>query len=164
MSKGFLMFAHNNDEIDYLKLAVVNAMLIKKNCDIHDITVVTNQASYDYTVDALGIDVVNNAISNIIITEKDKRFKTANQRIYKDTNHKTTPLSFYNKDRADAYELSPYDETILIDADYLILSDALNNCWGHNNEFMMNWSYQDIMYERDDQTLRRLHPTGITMY
>ena len=41
MSKGFMMFAHNNDEIDYLKLAVVNAMLIKQNCDIHDITVVT---------------------------------------------------------------------------------------------------------------------------
>ena len=43
MSKGFMMFAHNNDEIDYPKLAVVNAMLIKQNCDIHDITVVTNR-------------------------------------------------------------------------------------------------------------------------
>ena len=161
MSKGFMMFAHNNDEIDYLKLAVVNAMLIKKNCDIHNITVVTNQASYDYTSKHI---VIEDYINNIIITEKDKAFKNANQRIYKDTNHNTKPLSFYNKDRADAYELSPYDETILIDADYLILSNALNNCWGHNNEFMMNWSYEDIMYERDDPTLRRLHPTGITMY
>ena len=161
MSKGFLMFAHNNDEIDYLKLAVVNAMLIKQNCDIHDITVVTNQASYDYTSENIKIE---DYINNIIISEKDKTFKSANQRIYKDTSHKTEILSFYNKDRADAYELSPYDETILLDADYLILSDALNNCWGHNNELMMNWSYEDIMYEREDPTLRRLHPVGITMY
>ena len=94
----------------------------------------------------------------------DKDFKLSNRRMYKDTSHTAKPLSFYNKDRADAYELSPYDETIIVDADYLILSDALNNCWGHNNEFMMNWSYEDIMYEREDPTLRKLHPTGITMY
>ena len=81
MSKGFMMFAHNNDEIDYLKLAVVNAMLIKQNCDIHDITVVTNQASYDYTSKNIKVE---DYINNIIISEKDKTFKTANQRIYKD--------------------------------------------------------------------------------
>ena len=74
MTKGFLMFAHNNDEIDYLKLAVVNAYLIKDNCDVHDITVVTNQASYDYTTKELGEEYVNNAISNTVITEKDKDF------------------------------------------------------------------------------------------
>tara|TARA_B100001939_G_scaffold343939_2_gene357470 strand:+ start:1581 stop:2471 length:891 start_codon:yes stop_codon:yes gene_type:complete len=164
MSKGFLMFAHNNNEIDYLKLAVVNALLIKQNCDIHDITVVTNQHSYDYTVEQLGKDFVHNAISNIVITEKDKDFKRANQRLYKDTSHTSKALPFYNVDRCDAYNISPYDETLLIDADYLILSNSLNSCWGHENELMMNWSYQDIMSERDDPTLKRLSPTGITMY
>jgi hypothetical protein len=164
MSKGFLMFAHNNEEIDYLKLAVTNAYLIKKNCDIHDITVVTNQHSYDYTTSLLGKDFVHNAISNIVITEKDKNFKRSNTRLYKDTSHTSKPLPFYNVDRCDAYNMSPYDETILIDADYLILSDTLNSCWEHENEFMMNWSYEDIMSERNDATLRRLSPTGITMY
>ena len=158
------MFAHNNEEIDYLKLAVVNAYLIKKNCDIHDITVVTNQHSYDYTTEKLGKDFVHDAVSNIVITEKDKNFKRSNTRLYKDTSHTSKPLPFYNVDRCDAYNISPYDETILIDADYLILSDTLNSCWGHDNEFMMNWSYEDIMTERNDDTLRRLSPTGITMY
>jgi len=32
---------------------------------------------------------------------------------------------WYNGDRYRAYELSPYDETILLDSDYLILDDAL---------------------------------------
>ena len=64
-----MMFAHNNDEIDYLKLAIVNAMLIKENCNIHDITVVTNQASYDYNVDTLGKEFIHDAVSNFIITE-----------------------------------------------------------------------------------------------
>ena len=158
------MFAHNNEEIDYLKLATINAYLIKQNCDIHDITVVTNQHSYDYTVGELGKEFVHNAISNIVITEKDKNFKRANNRLYKDTSHTSKPLPFYNVDRCDAYNISPYDETLLIDADYLILSNSLNSCWGHNNELMMNWSFQDIMSERDDPTLKRLNPTGITMY
>ena len=59
------MFAHNNDEIDYLKLATVNAYLIKENCDIHDITVVTNQASYDYTTSQIGEEFVNLSLIHI---------------------------------------------------------------------------------------------------
>ena len=158
------MFAHNNEEIDYLKLAAINAKLIKHNCGISDVTVVTNQHSYDYTSKTLGEDFLTDCISNFVFVEKDKNFKRANIRLYKDTSHTAKTLPFYNLDRCDAYDLSPYDETIVLDADYLILSDSLNSCWGHDNEFMMNWDYQDIMTERNDPTLKRLHPTGITMY
>jgi hypothetical protein len=163
-TRGIIMFAHNNEEIDYLKLATINAYYIKENLGIDNITVVTNQYSYDYNLDEMGYDFIHNAISNIIITTKDKAFKNINRRSYKDTSHKSTSLPFYNIDRCDAYDLSPYDETILIDADYLIMSDVLNQCWGHDNELMMNWNYEDIMSERNDDSLKRLSPVGITMY
>ncbi len=107
---------------------------------------------------------IKKAINNIIVVEKDKEFKLSNTRIYKDTSHTAKPLSFYNVNRCDAYDLSPYEETILLDVDYLILSDTLNQCWGHNEELMMNWRYQDIMYERKDPTLNRLNDFSITMY
>jgi len=100
----------------------------------------------------------------LIVVEKDKKFKQKNIRLYKDTSHASKYLPFYNVNRCDAYDISPYDETILLDADYLILSDTLNHCWGHNNELMMNWKFQDIMYERKDPTLDRLYDMGITMY
>jgi len=163
-TKGILIFAHNNDEIDYFKLATINSYYIKENLGIDNITVVTNQYSYDYTIKLLGKQFVDDAISNIIITEKDKAFKHANRRLYKDTSHTSKVLPFYNVDRCNAYELSPYDETILIDADYIILSNSLNQCWGHENDLMMNYKYQDIMIDRDDPTLQRLSPFGITMY
>ena len=102
--------------------------------------------------------------NNIVVVEKDKKFKASNLRLYKDTSHSAKYLPFYNVNRCDAYDISPYDETILIDADYLILSDTLNHCWDHNNELMMNWKYQDIMFERKDKTLDRLYDMGITMY
>lgn len=163
-TKGFLMFAHNNEEIDYLRLAIVNALLIQKNTGIKNITVVTDPHSLKHNEKTLGKRFIKKAINNIIVVEKDKNFKRQNLRLYKDTSHTSKYLPFYNVNRCDAYDISPYDETILIDADYLILSDTLNHCWGHNNEIMMNWKYQDIMYERKDPTLARLYDMGITMY
>lgn len=163
-SRGILMFAHNNDEIDYFRLAVVNALLIQKHLGIKDITVVTDSHSLSYAQEQMGEDFVNKAINNIVINEKDRNFKRANIRVYKDTSHTAKNLSFYNVNRCDAYDISPYDETILIDADYLILSNTLNQCWGHNEELMMNWKWQDVMFERKFDSLDRLNDLGITMY
>lgn len=158
------MFAHNNEEIDYLRLAILNAKLIQKNTGIKNITVVTDPHSLKHNEKTLGKKFIKNAINNLIVVEKDKKFKQKNIRLYKDTSHASKYLPFYNVNRCDAYDISPYDETILLDADYLILSDTLNHCWGHNNELMMNWKFQDIMYERKDPTLDRLYDMGITMY
>ena len=163
-SRGVIMFAHNNTEIDYFRLAVVNALLVQKNLGIKNVTVVTDPHSLKQGEKTLGKRLIKKAINNIIVIEKDKKFKALNQRLYKDTSHTTKYLPFYNVNRCDAYHLSPYDETLLIDVDYLILSDTLNHCWGHNNELMMNWKYQDIMYERKDPSLARLNDMGITMY
>ncbi len=163
-TRGVIMFAHNNTEIDYFRLAVVNALLVQKNLGIKNITVVTDPHSLKQGEKTLGKRLIKKAINNIIVIEKDKKFKALNQRLYKDTSHTTKYLPFYNVNRCDAYELSPYDETLLIDVDYLILSDTLNHCWEHNNELMMNWKYQDIMYERKDPSLKRLYDMGITMY
>ena len=163
-TRGVIMFAHNNTEIDYFRLAVVNALLVQKNLGIKNVTVVTDPHSLKQGEKTLGKRLIKKAINNIIIIEKDKKFKSLNQRLYKDTSHTAKYLPFYNVNRCDAYKLSPYDETLLIDVDYLILSDTLNHCWGHNNELMMNWKYQDIMYERKDPSLARLNDMGITMY
>ena len=160
------MFAHNNAEINYFRLSIVNALLAQKflNLTPDQITVVTDSHSLEYNQTNLGKELISRAIGNIIINEKDIKFKLANQRIYKDTSHHSRTLSFYNKNRCDAYELSPYEETILIDADYLILSNSLKQCWDHNNDIMMNFEYHDVMSNRDFPGLDRIGPTSIKMY
>ncbi len=162
MTKGILMFAHNNSEIDYFRMALVNAMLIKKHLGT-DVTVVTDQHSYDYVAETIPKDKIDKAIDNIIISNKDRNFKLQNSKVYRDTvNHQQT-LSFYNLDRADAYDISPYDETIMIDTDYLVLGDSLNNCWGNKNPLMMNYTWQDINFNRKFD-LDRLSVASITQY
>jgi hypothetical protein len=162
MTKGILMFAHNNSEIDYFRMAVVNALLIKRHLGV-SVCVVTDQHSYDHGKELLTESVIDSAIDDLIISQKDREFKYSNSKIYRDTNNTEKMLSFYNLDRADAYDLSPYDETILLDTDYLILSDALNQCWGSKNDFMMNYDWQDINFNRKFN-LDRLSPSSITMY
>ena len=156
------MFAHNNTEIDYFRMAVVNAMLIKKHLGV-DVTIVTDQHSYDFVSQTMSANQIDTYVDNIIIKHKDRDFKRTNSKIYRDTTNHQKSLSFYNLDRADAYDISPYDETIMIDADYLILGNTLNSCWGNRNPLMMNYTWQDINFNRKFD-LDRLSVASITQY
>lgn len=160
------MFAHNNTEIDYVRMACVNSFLAQHHLGLTpaQITIVTDSFSYEHAEKSLGKKYLKSASGNWVIQEKDKEFKRSNIRTYKDTVHNVQQLSFYNLDRADAYDLSPYQETILIDADYLILSDTLKHCWGHENDFMMNWRWHDIQSDRKFAGLDRVSDLGITHY
>ena len=156
------MFAHNNSEIDYFRMAVVNAKLIKEHLGVN-VCIATDQHSYNHTTQTLPADIISNCVDDLIITQKDTTFKYTNNKIYRDTKHKEQMLSFYNLDRVDAYDISPYDETILLDADYLVLGDTLSQCWGSKNDFMINYDWQDINFDRKYK-LDRVSPASITMY
>ncbi len=58
-------------------------------------------------------------------------------------------IQWRNIGRHHAYELSPYDETIVIDADYLILDDNLNKI------FDTNWDY---LLQRNSYALTNQFP------
>ena len=106
-SRGVIMFAHNNTEIDYFRLAVVNALLVQKNLGIKNITVVTDPHSLAQGEKTLGKRLIKKAINNIVVIDKDIQFKAKNQRLYKDTSHTAKYLPFYNVNRCDAYDISP---------------------------------------------------------
>ena len=103
-SKGVLLFAFNS-RIDYVTIAKRCARLIGKNMNL-PITLVTDS---DLTLDT---DV--GMFDHIINVENHG------------TNHKLSEAGLWrNTDRYSAYELSPYDETLLLDTDYLVLDDSL---------------------------------------
>ena len=56
----------------------------------------------------------------------------------------TETVQWYNNDRPDAYDLSPFDETLLIDVDYLTFNDNLAGIFGSNNEFLCYNSAWDV--------------------
>jgi hypothetical protein len=105
-SKGVLLFAFNNADTDYIKLTSNTIRLIKHNLGL-PVTLVT------------GLDeVVDFEVDNIVRIESqggNTRYSTElGQRV-----------QWRNFGRYMAYELSPYDETILMDTDYLVLDNSL---------------------------------------
>lgn len=135
MSRGVLMYAHNNSEIDYFKIACANALMVKKNLGV-PVTVVTDEGSVGWARKSLGEDFVNECFDNVIIVDRDYTFN--NLRNFSDTSYTSKSLQFYNCNHWEAYSLSPYDETLFIDADYLIMSDELNKCWGSNYDVLID--------------------------
>ena len=129
------MYAHNNDEIDYLKIACANALMVKKNLGV-PVTLVTDQGTIGWGMTALGEDFINLCFEKIITVDRDYQFN--NPRHFSDTSYSTKSLQFYNCNHWEAYNLSPYDETLFIDGDYLIMSPALNNCWGSSKDVMID--------------------------
>lgn len=160
MSKGVLMYAHNNDEIDYLKIACANALMVKKNLEV-PVTLVTDSGTIDWGRKALGDEFIDMCFEQVIVVHRDYLFD--NPRNFADTSFTSKPLQFYNCNHYEAYDLSPYEETLFIDADYLIMSSALNNCWGSNNDVMID---HRIFSPSDDKApvTKYIDEFGIKMY
>ncbi len=159
MTRGVLMYAHNNQEIDYLKIACANALMVKKNLNV-PVSLVTDSGTIDWGRKALG-DLIDECFENVITVDRDYKFN--NKKVYSDTSHTTKTLQFYNANHWAAYELSPYEETLFIDADYLIMSPSLNNCWDSIHDVMVNHR----IYSPIDQVVpysKNIDDMGIKLY
>jgi hypothetical protein len=158
MTRGVLMFANNNAEINYFRIACANALMIQKNLNV-PVTLITDHGTYDYNKTLFDEIFINKCFEKIITVDRNYNF--INPRNFSDTAFSSKTLQFYNANHWEAYKLSPYDETLFIDADYLIMSSALNNCWESDNEVMMNKS---IISPSGNEYVRFVDDFGIKMY
>ena len=100
-SRGVLLFAFNTERTDYVKIAERSARLIHHTLNL-PVTLITETNT-----------VVENFDTVVYVDNVLKNYKVGEQG------------SWRNGDRFRAYELSPYDETLLIDSDYLMLDRNL---------------------------------------
>jgi hypothetical protein len=73
-------------------------------------------------------------------------------------------IPFVNSNRYSVWELSPYDQTLLIDSDYLIFSNKLNEYWSVDAPVMMGHSMTDLTGERGGILDSRVSETGVHMF
>jgi hypothetical protein len=131
MSKGVLLFAFNNGTVDYYKMAVATAKRVNKFLSL-PVSVVTDNnvepENYNYTFDHVFIetaDTSNNKGSNVWI----------------------------NKGRYKAFDITPYDETILLDTDYLVNSNKLLDIFNIYTDFMIPNHTRFLMIPEAEQEL-----------
>jgi hypothetical protein len=161
MTRGNLIFSHNNRSIDYGKIALANACLIKKYMTNNHVTLITDTGTVEWLYKTYDEDFVKSKIENIIVT---KRRNINNTKRYYDTSYSKTVEKFYNINRFEAFNLSPYDETLLIDADYLIGNNNLDQCWELEYDLQINNESRDIMPSRIDKQFEKLDDRSIDFY
>lgn len=125
MNNGVVIFGHNSKQVDYVKLADISARLVNANLKV-PVTLITDSESLAITASPLS------NIDNLIVIDKPN---THNTRVLTGT-----VTEFINTNRYLAYKYSPYDRTLLIDSDFLILTNKLNSYWESSQEFLITES------------------------
>ena len=155
MNKGAFLVARNNGHVDYVKQAVFLARRIKKYLDI-PVTVATDSA--EYLESQFGTDDFDKIIKLDFIKDE------INQRYYFDGTLTKKTASFKNANRANVYDLSPYDETLLLDTDYIISNDLLKSAFTLNSNFLIYKKSDDIAKVRDEQEFDKINDTSVDFY
>ena len=139
MSKGIVLFAHNNRQIDYVKIALLSARLAIKHLKV-PASLITDESTIAWAKESNVYRSLTNTFENIIIDEIDT---IENYRILHDGTDKDK-IPFKNTSRFRIWDLTPYERTLLIDSDFLIFSDTLSNYWDVDQDFLISPSIRDI--------------------
>jgi hypothetical protein len=158
MTQGILIFAHNSKSLDYARMAVIAGGLAKKHLS-KPVSLVTDSSTQSWIKESGISEMVESVFDNVILADRPG---TDNQRSLFDGNRRET-VPFLNNNRSSAFELSPYDQTLLIDSDYFIFSSCLNNYWSHT--LAISTAVKDIHHtNRFCYNDRYISDTGIKMY
>lgn len=153
MSKGVLLIANNNSQIDYVKQSVYLAKRIQKFLDV-PVSIVTN--SPEYLKDCFDFSVFDKII--------DFYQKDTNRRILFDGEYSQKTVQWQNGTRINAYDLTPYDQTLLLDTDFIINNTILKSVFNSSNDFMIYEDSYDLSQVRNTAEFNRVNDTGIDFY
>lgn len=155
MTKGVLIFAQNNPEVDYAKIALFAAMRVKEYLDV-PVTLVTDAKDWILSSQPQAKNVFDTIIPTWTETIQTKKFY--------DGSLASKSLVWKNLTRSDCFDHSPYDETLVIDSDFIISSHVLNNVWNNDNDFLIYRNSYDLAQWRNASSFQYLNPHAIPFY
>jgi hypothetical protein len=142
-SMGVVIFAFDNASIDYQRLAVYCANRVIDVWGL-PVTIVTDKPFSDYRINC--------------VTCNSPEISTT--RFYKDFGEW---LQFLNGNRNEAWFMSPYEKTIVIDSDFLVSTTQVLDIWDGTGVKLSKTAYSlDTSQLTED--MRTLGPDGLPMY
>jgi hypothetical protein len=156
MNNGVVLFAFNNDCIDYIKQAVYCAKRVKKylNLPVQLITDDKNYLENSFPFYKKYIDIVTQAPAP---APSKKTF-------YDGVDNNKGKFNWKNGARDSAYDLSEFDQTLVIDTDLILSNNKLLKCFDTNEEFMIAKHYNYINFYKKYKDLDRLNDKTIPMF
>jgi hypothetical protein len=129
MTQGVVFFAFNSGPIDYVRIAQWNAANVHRHLNL-PVTLIT-----DAPVD-------NPIFDQVILIDNAQ----ADRRIFFDQDRL---VPWRNRGRCAAYELSPYDTTLLLDVDYVVASTKLRYILEDPRDFVCHQRALEITQPSD---------------
>lgn len=165
-SRGTIIFAHNNDEIDHAKLALCAALLVKKNLREKTTCLMADEGTISWLQQSQDEKLLKQAFDHIVEVPLSDKGETVT--LY-DTPWTARTVPWRVQSRLEAYDLSPFDETLLIDNDYLVMNNRLDLLWGSYDDYAMttrgltleNREYTPEEQWLDPSTIRRYRTTAL---
>jgi len=160
MTTGILVYAHNSRSLDYALMSLIAAGLAKKNLNV-PVSLVTDPSTVEWMRESNILEKATSVFENLIIVERPI---TDNQRKLCDGKNESM-VPFVNSNRASAYDLTPYNRTLLIDSDYFIFSNRLSEYWNIDDDVLIGQSINDIYSgDRLGYNDRYISEVGIKLY
>ena len=158
MNNGVLLFANNNDQVDYVKQAIFLAKNIKKHmgCGVAIATDSPDYLNEQYKDHLVAVDHVIPIDWHVTQTNNYKRFR--------DGTMSEKNLMWKNTNRSSAYDLTPFDQTIVLDTDVIINNDRYNACWDQPEVFLIDSKPVDVHGTRVDVSFDRISDKSVTFY
>jgi len=132
MTQGALLFAFNNDQVDYVQQAQWSAPRITRHLGI-PVTLVTDIAPDDVSM-----------FDHVITAES----RSGGTRKYDHMNADSS-ATWFNRGRCRAYDLSPYDQTLVLDTDYIVACDRLKILFQSDHDLLCHRYVLDVTERRN---------------
>jgi hypothetical protein len=169
MSKGVLLFARNNAQIDYCGQAYFLAKRIRKYLNLPT-TIVTDSTEYLLSTYPDAAEVFDKIVS-IVWKKEDLRENTTLSkteqhgiRTFYDGTLIEKKLEFKNETRTLAYDLTPYDETLIMDTDVVICNDVFKQCFDQAHDILLYKTSYDLAGLDRGEAFTRISDTSVDFY
>lgn len=160
MNKGILIFAQNSEHIDYSLLALISGGLAAKHLRV-PVSLAADAHTIKWMKTSKIYKKAETLFDSIIEIDDDV---SGNKRKLND-GVASNLIPFKNSSRSLAWNVTPYERTLLIDSDFLIFSDNLNKFWEVDCDIMISKSMLD-MAQKDRAGYHDIYisDTGVHLY
>lgn len=141
MTRGILMFAHDNGLFQYGKMAHASARAARWHLDC-PVALVTDEDTWKAMPASAFM-----TFAEVLFVEKDD----LNKRHFDMADGSTKKAKYHNTTRLRAYDLTPFEETLVLDTDVLVQDDALRGVWG-GPPIQMNTKIAELVKEAHGNT------------
>lgn len=153
-SSGIVIFAQNNKDVDYVKIATFAARRARQYLDL-PVSLITDSPEW------LQTSQPDHPFDEVIKVES---VTSSQHRTFSDGSLTSKHLEWKNYSRNQSYELSPYYKTLVIDCDYILSSDTLKHAFTRDAEFQIYSSSLDLAGWRNNLEFERINMYSVPFY